>query len=116
MGNVFRTRFKQGIVTRAYPAQPEPAPPAFRGQVQIDANRCTGAGDCAIACPSGAIQVERSAPTAWTWRLNDATCVFCGLCVEACPTRALRFSNEFELAVRTAADLVTEVAFERNEP
>jgi formate hydrogenlyase subunit 6/NADH:ubiquinone oxidoreductase subunit I len=53
--------------------------------------------------------------TGWAWELDDARCVFCGLCVEACPTGALVMSQEFELAVRDRSDLVTLVAFTTDE-
>ena len=98
-------------LTTGYPDVPEPAPTAFRGQVQIDTSRCVGTGDCARACPSAAISVRHDDAGGWTWELNDARCVFCGLCAEACPESALSLSNEYELAVRDAADLITRVNF-----
>lgn len=68
------------------------------------------------ACPSAAIRVIDGGEGRWTWELDDSRCVFCGLCAEVCPERALTMSNEYELAVRDAADLVTRVAFQaRNE-
>jgi formate hydrogenlyase subunit 6/NADH:ubiquinone oxidoreductase subunit I len=98
-------------VTTGYPAVAEPAPPAYRGQVMLRPDRCNGDGACARVCPSGAIVVEGSNGGGWRWELDDASCVFCGLCAEVCPTRAIELSNEFELAVRDSADLVTRVTF-----
>lgn len=112
MVNVFRRSFRTGIVTRGYPAQHEPAPEAFRGQIRIDTSRCDGEAACAAVCPAGAISVERSAG-GWTWALTDARCVFCGLCVEACPTNALSASGEYELAVRDASDLNVQVTISK---
>jgi len=103
--------WRTGVLTTRYPAIPEPAPVAFRGQVTLDPNRCGGNGECARVCPSAAIMVETSAAGAWTWELNDARCVFCGLCADVCPTGAIALSTEFELAVRDPADLVTRVRF-----
>ena len=40
--------------------------------------------------------------------MNIGDCVFCGLCIEACPTRALTMTNEFKLADRTRASLIYE--------
>lgn len=108
--DIFRRSLKTGLVTTGYPDTEEPAPSGFRGQVQIDTSRCIGHGDCARACPSRAITVSRDGG-GWTWELNDARCVFCGLCAEACPESALSLSNECELAVRDAADLITRVSF-----
>lgn len=110
MVNVFRRSLKTGIVTRHYPFEPEPAPAAFRGQVQLDTSRCTGEGACAKVCPSNAIVVE-SKPDGWTWSLSDARCVFCGLCADSCQSSAIRLSNEFELAVLAQRDLETIVHF-----
>jgi formate hydrogenlyase subunit 6 len=102
---------RTGVLTTRYPAVAEPAPPAFRGQVTLSPERCTGDGACVRVCPSAAIRVEATAAGGWTWELNDARCVFCGLCAEVCPAAALALSTEFELAVRDAADLVTRVTF-----
>ena len=32
------------------------------------------------------------------YQINYLRCIFCGLCIEACPTRALTMTNEYELA------------------
>lgn len=114
MLSIFRHALKRGIVTTSYPAVPESAPEAFRGQVLLDSGRCTGDGACARVCPSNAIVVAES-EAGWTWTLDDARCVFCGLCQEVCPEQAILISNEFELATRTSDDLVTTVMFVNRE-
>ncbi len=111
MLKIFRQSSRTGIVTTTYPDVAEPAPPAYRGQVLLQTNRCTGDGACARVCPSQAIRVEGKLDGGWSWELDDARCVFCGLCAEACPTGAILISNEFELAVRDRADLTTKVTF-----
>jgi NADH-quinone oxidoreductase subunit I len=40
------------------------------------------------------------------YQINYARCILCGLCIEACPTRALTMTNEFELADSSRADLI----------
>ncbi|PKQ14830.1 MAG: NADH-quinone oxidoreductase subunit NuoI, partial [Actinobacteria bacterium HGW-Actinobacteria-8] len=41
-------------------------------------------------------------------QINYLRCIFCGLCIEACPTRALTMTNEFELAGPTREGLIYE--------
>ncbi|MBF0965796.1 MAG: NADH-quinone oxidoreductase subunit I, partial [Actinomyces bouchesdurhonensis] len=38
------------------------------------------------------------------YQINYLRCIFCGMCIEACPTRALTMTNDFELAKYTRAD------------
>lgn len=40
------------------------------------------------------------------YQINYARCILCGLCIEACPTRALTMTNEYELADSSRADLI----------
>ncbi len=100
-----------GVATTSYPDVAEPAPLAYRGQVLLRTDRCSGDGACARVCPSAAIVVTDTSNGGWTWELDDARCVFCGFCAEVCPTKAIVLSNEFELSVRDRADLVVRATF-----
>jgi ferredoxin len=40
------------------------------------------------------------------YQINYLRCIFCGLCIEACPTRALTMTNFYELADDNRADLI----------
>mgnify|MGYP002652922849 CR=1 FL=1 len=40
------------------------------------------------------------------YQINYLRCIFCGLCIEACPTRALTMTNEYELADHHRKDLI----------
>lgn len=115
MLDVFRRSLGTRSLTTEYPEAPEAAPPAYRGQVQLDPGRCTGDAACARVCPSQAISVRATGDLGWSWELSDARCVFCGLCAEACPTRAIVLSNEFELATRSESELITHVTFRAGE-
>jgi len=69
------------------------------GVVSIDENRCTGCGECALACPYGAIG----------YNADKHHAVKCDLCAErrgrelgpacafVCPTRAISFDNRAAL-------------------
>ncbi len=110
MLGTIRDRARRRVLTTSYPTMPETTPPLYRGTPLFDPAHCTGCADCADVCPSGAIEVERGAADAWSWRLDLARCVGCGACAEACPTGALAISRAFELAARSREDLLTHVS------
>ncbi|MFN8523407.1 MAG: 4Fe-4S binding protein [Chloroflexota bacterium] len=104
-----RAALRTGLVTTAYPNEPDMPPPAFRGRPEIDPSRCDLSGACVSACPSGVISIEDVGSGARRWQLDLAGCVFCGLCSETCPTGAMSMGKSFELATRTREDLLTIV-------
>ena len=44
--------------------------------------------------------------TAQIYQINYLRCIGCGLCIEACPTRSLTMTNEYELADDNRQDLI----------
>lgn len=42
------------------------------------------------------------------YQINYLRCILCGLCIEACPTRALTMTNEYELADTSRESLIYE--------
>ncbi len=65
---------------------------------------CVGCAFCARTCPDYIIEVDRTPSgdvdrRVREWNFDISKCMFCGLCVEQCPTDTLRFSEEFELEV-----------------
>lgn len=69
------------------------------------AGRCEGTGGCARACPTSAIAVD-GAGQGMTVRLDYGKCLFCGLCVDACPSGAMTSIPFEEMAVRHRTDLL----------
>jgi len=73
----------------------------------IDRNRCEGKGDCLAVCPHGVFSLGILSPPQrmkldWRGRIksrfhgwrqaftpNAEACMACGLCVKACPERAI---------------------------
>jgi NADH-quinone oxidoreductase subunit I len=122
-GVTFRTMFKK-VVTEQYPFEKKPTAPRFHGRHQLNRwpdglEKCSGCELCAWACPADAIYVEGASNTQQerfspgerygrVYQINYLRCILCGLCIEACPTRALTMTNEYELADNNRADLIYE--------
>jgi len=83
----------------------------FRGEVVMphdenNEHQCTGCQKCELACPNGSIEII------WDRGIDEATgkkkkfidkhiyhlglCTMCGLCIEACPTDAIVWAQNFE--------------------
>lgn len=67
----------------------------FIGKSEINADQCTGCGECAGRCPSQAIVNGTSSENIG---INYDECVFCALCEDVCPAGAVTMTNKFELA------------------
>jgi NADH-quinone oxidoreductase subunit I len=111
----FSTMFKKNQTVQ-YPDVKAPTAPRFHGRHQL--NRHPD-GLEKWACPADAILVEGGNNTPGNqlspgerhgavYQINYLRCIFCGLCVEACPTRALTMTNEYELADDKREKLIFE--------
>lgn len=80
------------------------------GRVQIDDDRCDGAGDCISACPYGAIYMNDQTGRADKCDLctNRTSLGLDPACTNACPNEAIRFGD-----LDNPADPVTQYAAER---
>ena len=110
-----------------YPDGPGPTRGAvfeqrYRGahELQRDENgleKCVACYLCAAAWPANCIYIEAAENTAENrissseryakvYNIDYNRCIFCGYCVEACPTDAITHGHGFELATLNATNLV----------
>ncbi|RPJ49381.1 MAG: NADH-quinone oxidoreductase subunit I [Candidatus Latescibacterota bacterium] len=100
----------------------ETLPERYRGHLDVDMEICISCLACEKACPIECIVIEDvqiSKETVVgvdgkeTARVKEPTrfdinlykCMYCGLCVEPCPTGAIRFTKEFEGATSDLSKL-----------
>ena len=76
------------------------------GMPRFAPDRCgAGCAACAVACPTGAIEVAADAAGADRLKVDYGRCIACQLCVEACPGDAAIASFDWAFGVRDRADL-----------
>lgn len=107
-------------VTVQYPEERVKQSPRFRGQeFAWYVERCTGCASCAKYCPLGIIKIvtdpdggneqDGGSYRVDVFDIDQARCMYCGLCVEACPYDALHMGTGFEQSKYRRQDLVIHV-------
>jgi NADH-quinone oxidoreductase subunit I len=98
------TRMFKPVATIQFPEVTRPMSPRSRTNLLWFEERCTGCSTCAQACPDGCILVETHPNADGTlekvrYEIDFRICMYCGLCVEACPYQAIQSGGVFEDAV-----------------
>ena len=99
----FKHLFRK-IITTQYPDMRLATSRRIRGQqFAWKEDLCTGCATCAKSCPHGIIQIETSKNGDNKYfvkkiLIDTGRCMFCGLCVEACPYNALFMGRSYEQA------------------
>ncbi|HTO97270.1 MAG TPA: (Fe-S)-binding protein [Myxococcales bacterium] len=96
-------------ITSQYPDRvPVPVqhtiPARYRGFLEVDMDICTACQACERACPISVINIDilkgdgKTTPKLRMERfdIDIGKCMYCGLCVEPCPTGAIQHTREFE--------------------
>ena len=96
--------------TVQYPEEARQVPPRARTNLLWFDERCTGCSTCAQACPDGCILVATSPREDGSlnkdrYEIDFRLCMFCGLCVEACPYEAIQSGGPFDDAVYVFDDM-----------
>ncbi len=93
--------------TMKYPYQKILLPKGFRGRHLLYMEKCTGCGICAWICPERCISMVPAADQKKEYPQNPekrfpqywyARCCFCHFCTDYCPTGALDYTPDYELA------------------
>ncbi len=108
--------------TENYPDAPATIMPRYRGihvlhRDEGGLEKCVGCFLCSAACPANCIYIEAAENTdakrisageryAKVYNIDYSRCIFCGYCVEACPTDAITHGHGFELATYDINSLV----------
>jgi NADH-quinone oxidoreductase subunit I len=116
--HAFLSLTKKGYIpTYQYPEEMRPIPDRFRGRHKLRRKPdgspvCVACYCCQTVCTPGAIDIVarevddpkvEKAPK--EFKINMLRCIFCGMCVEACPKDAIYMTKEFELARNTREKL-----------
>jgi len=81
--------------TRLYPAEVREPFQDARGELINEIDKCIFCLKCARACPSQCITVDNKAAT---WACDPFVCIYCGVCVDICPTNSLHMLPAYRKA------------------
>jgi NADH-quinone oxidoreductase subunit I len=100
-------------------------PPFSRNRLFLDYDLCNGCNGCVRACPVNCIEVETVKVTPgdnipplkdgskrglWvkSYTIDFAKCCYCALCIEPCPTEAIKMVPDFEYSTFDRGNLIVQ--------
>ncbi len=111
MALTFKHLFRPPITVQ-YPEEKLVISRRIRGNELVwFSDKCTGCATCAKSCPQGNIEIithkdESNNYVVDKFEVDTGRCMFCGLCVEACPYEAIAMGLSYERAQYRRRDLV----------
>lgn len=119
-------------VTVIYPYRKMEVAPRGQGLIRLRVTelgdkpvyKCTACGICAKNCPQNCITVKKMEDEKQpeVYEVNYSYCIFCRICIDACPFDALEQTQEYEWVgetrdyfIRNKEDLMMEEVFEEEE-
>lgn len=114
--NLTLKRLLSKAVTIQYPFERRKVWPGFRGKHAFvrdpitGKDKCIGCMTCARVCPARCIFIKRekidNKMVTTEYKIDASRCIFCGYCVESCPTCALVLTEDYEYSVYKRDDLI----------
>jgi len=112
--------FVKPIVTVQYPRKQLEMSPRYRGHTELvidpetGTHRCIACEMCSRICPSrlidvGGVKLDPKKKVPWKYVIEYYYCSLCGLCIEVCPTTALKWSREYLIANLRREDSVYDL-------
>jgi NADH-quinone oxidoreductase subunit I len=118
MANSFRHLVAVPCFTEEYPEKPREIVPNFRGEHRLKKDemgreKCVACFMCSTNCPAKVIYIEAE-PAPWpdrdkrpkVFNIDLLTCIYCGMCEEACPEDAIELTPTFYICSTTREEKI----------